>query len=65
MTNPSSLGSLSKCPTGIQGFDAISFGGLPRGRPTLICGGAGAGKTLFALEFLVRGIRGNTTKPAS
>lgn len=46
---------LPKCPTGIQGLDEITSGGLPRGRPTLICGGAGCGKTLFASEFLVRG----------
>jgi len=46
---------LPKCPTGIQGLDEITSGGLPRGRPTLVCGGAGCGKTLFAVEFLVRG----------
>src|SRR3989338_7499499 len=46
---------LPKCPSGIQGFDEITFGGLPKGRPTLVCGGAGCGKTLFAMEFLVRG----------
>jgi circadian clock protein KaiC len=46
---------LTKCPTGIQGLDEITGGGLPRGRPTLVCGGAGCGKTLFAAEFLVRG----------
>ena len=46
---------LPKCPTGIQGLDEITGGGLPRGRPTLICGGAGCGKTLLAAEFLVRG----------
>jgi len=44
-----------KCPTGIQGLDEITGGGLPRGRPTLVCGGAGCGKTLLAAEFLVRG----------
>jgi len=48
-------GPLPKCPTGIQGLDEITGGGLPRGRPTLICGGAGCGKTLLASEFLVRG----------
>jgi len=47
--------SLPRCPTGIQGLDEITDGGLPRGRPTLICGGAGCGKTLLAAEFLVRG----------
>ncbi len=48
-------GSLPKSPTGIQGFDEITGGGLPTGRPTLLCGGAGCGKTLFGMEFLVRG----------
>ncbi len=47
--------TLPKCPTGIQGLDEITGGGLPRGRPTLVCGGAGCGKTLLATEFLVRG----------
>jgi circadian clock protein KaiC len=46
---------LPKSPTGIQGFDEITSGGLPKGRPTLVCGGAGCGKTLFGIEFLVRG----------
>ncbi len=46
---------LLKSPTGIQGFDEITDGGLPAGRPTLVCGGAGCGKTLFGMEFLVRG----------
>ncbi len=46
---------LQKVMTGIQGLDEITGGGLPQGRPTLISGGAGAGKTMFALEFLVRG----------
>jgi circadian clock protein KaiC len=46
---------LPKCPTGIQGLDEITGGGLPRGRPTLVCGSAGCGKTLLASEFLVRG----------
>jgi circadian clock protein KaiC len=46
---------LSKCLTGIQGLDEITNGGLPQGRPTLICGSAGCGKTLFGVEFLVRG----------
>jgi circadian clock protein KaiC len=46
---------LPKTLTGIQGLDEITGGGLPSGRPTLICGGAGAGKTLFGVEFLVRG----------
>jgi circadian clock protein KaiC len=47
--------SLPKAPTGITGLDEVTFGGFPRGRPTLICGSAGAGKTLLAMEFLVRG----------
>jgi circadian clock protein KaiC len=47
--------TLLKSPTGIQGFDEITGGGLPTGRPTLVCGGAGCGKTLFGMEFLVRG----------
>ena len=47
--------SLAKSPTGIRGLDEITGGGLPKGRPTLICGGAGCGKTLLAMEFLVRG----------
>src|SRR4051812_33826284 len=47
--------ALQKAPTGIQGLDEITEGGLPKGRPTLISGGAGAGKTMFGLEFLVRG----------
>src|SRR5688572_16252318 len=46
---------ISKCPTGITGLDEITEGGLPRGRPTLLCGSAGCGKTLLAIEFLVRG----------
>jgi len=49
---------LAKCPTGIQGLDEITNGGLPRGRPTLVCGAAGSGKTLLAMEFLVRGVTG-------
>jgi len=46
---------ITKCPTGIQGLDEITHGGLPKGRPTLICGGAGSGKTLLATSFLVHG----------
>lgn len=46
---------LQKCPTGILGLDEITLGGLPRNRATLICGGAGSGKSLFGMEFLVRG----------
>jgi len=51
----SSSRALPKCPTGIHGLDEITLGGLPRGRPTLVCGGAGCGKTLLGMEFLVRG----------
>jgi circadian clock protein KaiC len=46
---------LEKCPSGIPGLDEITNGGLPRGRPTLVCGTAGCGKTLFSMEFLVKG----------
>jgi circadian clock protein KaiC len=47
--------TLPKCPIGIQGLDEITKGGLPRGRPTLVCGSAGCGKTLLAMEFLIHG----------
>jgi circadian clock protein KaiC len=50
------LAQLAKAPTGIRGLDEVTGGGLPRGRPTLVCGPAGSGKTLLAMEFLVRGI---------
>ena len=46
---------LEKARTGIAGFDEITKGGVPKGRPTIICGGPGCGKTMFAVEFLVRG----------
>src|SRR3954462_5742075 len=46
---------IPKSPSGIQGLDEITLGGLPKGRPTLVCGSAGCGKTLFGMEFLVRG----------
>lgn len=46
---------LKKAPTGINGLDDITYGGLPKGRPTLITGSAGSGKTLMAMEFLVKG----------
>src|SRR5271154_1508801 len=49
------LKTLQKSSTGIRGLDEITDGGLPTGRPTLLCGGAGCGKTLLAMEFLVRG----------
>ncbi len=47
--------ALAKAATGISGFDEITLGGLPAGRPTLVCGGPGCGKTLFAMTFLVNG----------
>jgi circadian clock protein KaiC len=47
--------ALPKCPTGIEGLDEVTRGGLPRGRSTLVCGSPGCGKTLLAAEFLVRG----------
>ena len=47
--------AISKAPTGISGFDQVTAGGLPKGRTTLVCGGPGCGKTLFSMEFLVRG----------
>ena len=49
--------SLAKSQTGISGFDDLTLGGLPKGRPTLVCGTAGCGKTLFAATFLVHGAR--------
>ncbi len=49
------LYSFSKTPTGIPGLDQITGGGFPTGRPTLVCGGAGCGKTLLSIEFMVRG----------
>ncbi|GJD55386.1 circadian clock protein KaiC [Methylobacterium dankookense] len=52
---PHAAPTLPKAPTGIDGFDAITQGGLPVGRPSLICGAAGCGKTLFATTFLVNG----------
>jgi len=53
---PKSSGTqLEKSLTGIKGLDEVTKGGLPKGRPTLICGGAGSGKTLLAIEFLGRG----------
>jgi circadian clock protein KaiC len=49
------LQPLRKTPTGITGLDALTLGGLPTGRPTLLCGAAGCGKTLFSMTFLVNG----------
>jgi circadian clock protein KaiC len=53
--DPQAVQTLPKAPTGIEGFDDLTFGGLPVGRPSLICGAAGCGKTLFATTFLVNG----------
>src|SRR4029453_13596697 len=53
--NNRKLNIIPKSPSGIAGLDEITGGGLPKGRPTLIAGAAGCGKTLFAMEFLVRG----------
>jgi circadian clock protein KaiC len=50
-----SAARLEKARTGIAGFDEVTNGGVPKGRPTIVCGGPGCGKTMFALEFLVRG----------
>ena len=55
MRSASAERDLPKAPTGITGLDEITLGGFPRGRPTLVCGSAGCGKTLLAMEFLVRG----------
>lgn len=54
-SRPTGAPALAKVATGIDGFDAITFGGLPKGRPSLVCGAAGCGKTLFATTFLVNG----------
>jgi len=56
-TRPALVQAVPKSPTGIQGLDEITGGGLPRGRPTLICGGPGCGKTILAMEFLINGAR--------
>ena len=55
LARPDYLGELPKTLTGIRGLDEITRGGLPAGRPTLVCGGPGSGKTLLALTFLVNG----------
>src|SRR5436190_14791396 len=54
-TSAASHPTLSKTPTGISGLDDITGGGVPTGRPTLVCGSAGCGKSLLATEFLIRG----------
>ncbi|KTD38318.1 DNA integration/recombination/inversion protein [Legionella moravica] len=56
---PPSLDQVTKCLTGIEGFDQISLGGLPKNRSTLLIGSAGSGKTLFGMQFLVAGIKNN------
>src|SRR6185437_14545120 len=53
--NSRTLTGVRKVPTGVKGLDEITGGGLPQGRPTLVCGSAGSGKTMLAMEFLVRG----------
>jgi circadian clock protein KaiC len=55
MERPGRARTLPKAPTGIAGLDEVTGGGLPKGRPTLVCGGPGCGKTLLAAEFLIRG----------
>lgn len=59
MVNNSNKIALEKSSTGIRGLDEITKGGLPKGRPTLICGAAGCGKTMFAMQFLVNGVKNN------
>src|SRR3954465_11799263 len=56
-TNESSSEAIEKLPTGIESFDVIAKGGLPKNRTTLISGTAGSGKTVFAMQFLAAGIR--------
>jgi len=56
-TRPTLAQPVPKSPTGIQGLDEITGGGLPRGRPTLVCGGPGCGKTILSMEFLINGAR--------
>ncbi|MGB6536746.1 MAG: circadian clock protein KaiC [Xanthobacteraceae bacterium] len=53
---PDDLPTIGKSPTGIRGLDEITQGGLPQGRPTLLCGSAGCGKTLFGMTFLYNGV---------
>lgn len=48
--------SIAKVSTGIEGLDEVTGGGFPQGRPILICGSAGCGKTVFGIQFLVKGI---------
>jgi len=55
-TTPAAKFEFEKIPSGIKGLDDITSGGLPKGRPSLVSGGPGCGKTLFAMEFIARGI---------
>src|SRR3954469_18130296 len=55
MLTPPTLPGLAKVATGVAGFDDVTLGGLPAGRPTLVCGAPGCGKTLLAVTFLVNG----------
>nr|WP_295606705.1 ATPase domain-containing protein [uncultured Lamprocystis sp.] len=57
MAEPAQRPSVTKSPTGIEGFDHISLGGIPTGRTTLVSGSAGSAKTIFAAQFLAEGIR--------
>jgi circadian clock protein KaiC len=57
IANAAPARAIPKSPTGIQGLDEITNGGLPKGRATLVCGGAGSGKTLFATSFLINGAK--------
>ncbi len=57
MTDPGARPSMKKSPTGIPGLDEVTLGGLPTGRPTLVCGGPGSGKTLLGISMLVNGAR--------
>ena len=59
---PKTSRALQSAP-GIQGLDEITNGGLPKGRPTLVCGAAGCGKTVLAMEFLVIGERSHYGEP--
>jgi replicative DNA helicase len=52
---PRDLPTIGKSATGVRDLDEVTQGGLPRGRPTLLCGSAGCGKTLFAMTFLYNG----------
>ena len=54
-TKPGHLPSVGKSATGIRGLDEVTQGGLPQGRPSLLCGSAGCGKTLFGMTFLYNG----------